>query len=356
MSFISPIPIAPGETIRESLEVLTMTQKELSIRLDISQKHMSSLLSGYSPITPEISIKLEQIIGGSVQFWLNLERNYQLSKLKIAEEGQCQKSLEYTKKFSCYVELAKAGFVKPVRKAEEKMKELLNFFRLPNFESLFELYPEVAYRNADNTLNRESLVAWLRCGDILAENIKLKPFNKKELESLIPSFKELTHCPESFGKKLQKLCAEVGVAVVFVPYFKNTKVNGATRWIHKNKHPLIQLNTKGASSDIFWFTFFHELGHVLKHGKTERFLESGSGLDIDTKKEKEADDFAEELLIPKNEFEEFINKNSPIKAQDIQIASIKWNIHPSIVRGRLAKRRIIRWSQFPEYRIQLKLS
>jgi len=355
MSFISPIAIPPGETIKDSLEYEKMTQKELALRLGMSEKHLVSILSGKSPVTAEVAQKLEKIIGGSAQFWLNTENSYQLSKLRLEDAKKKRGEVKKAKKFTCYGEIAKAGFVKASRKWEEKTEELLRFFKLPDFDNIYSLFPEVTYRNADDDIQKESLISWLRCGDILAEKQELQKYDRKKLESFIPRFKELTSCSGEFDKTLKDLCAEAGVAVVFVPYFKNTKVNGATRWIRKNKNPLIQLNTKGASSDIFWFTFFHELGHVLLHGKTERFLESANIVNIDSTKEKEADNFAEETLISRKEFEEF-SERFTITSENIRINSKKWNIHPSIVRGRLAKKGIIKYSQFQEHCIRLKMS
>ncbi len=351
MSFTLPIAIPPGETIKDSLEYAKMTQKELALRLDISEKHLISILSGNSPITAEMAIKLEKIIGGSAKFWMNSESSYQLTKLQLEEKNAFKKKEEIAKRFKCYSELVKYGFVKATRNISEKTEELLKFFKLPNFTNVFSLYPEVSYRNADESINKESLVSWLRCGDIFAEKLDLQKYDAKKLEVLIPQFKALTHCPEGFLSELQKMCAEVGVALVFVPYFKNTKVNGATRWIRKNQNPLIQLNAKGTLSDIFWFTFFHELGHVLKHRKSDRFIENGTI--IDEKKEQEADSFALESLIPSIEFESFVQQNIQITLEKIAEKSKKWGVDPSIIRGRLAKRKIIKWNQFPEYKISL---
>jgi Zn-dependent peptidase ImmA (M78 family) len=67
---------------------------------------------------------------------------------------------------------------------------------------------------------------------------------------------------------MQELCAGAGVAVVFVPALPKTGVSGATRWINSNK-ALIQLSLRYRTDDHLWFTFFHEAGHILLHGKKE---------------------------------------------------------------------------------------
>jgi len=59
---------------------------------------------------------------------------------------------------------------------------------------------------------------------------------------------------------------------------------------------LLLLSFRYLSDDQFWFTFFHELGHLLLHGETELFLED---LDASSDRyEKEANSFAESQIIP----------------------------------------------------------
>jgi len=158
--------------------------------------------------------------------------------------------------------------------------------------------------------------------------------------------------PEEFGKKLAEICASFGVAVALVPYFKRTYVDGATKWLNTD-NALIQLSLRGKYDDIFWFSFFHELGHILKHGKKEQFVE----FDYENKnafkgKEEEADDFACSTLVPKNEYSKFIKQNdfstSAIKAFAAEIA-----ISPGIVAGRLAHDRGD-WTQWSSLRNRLK--
>ncbi len=84
---------------------------------------------------------------------------------------------------------------------------------------------------------------------------------------------------------------EVGVALCFVPAVPGLGIHGATRWI--KGHPVIQLSLLWKCDDQLWFTLFHELGHVLLHGRKELFL-----LGEHTAAESEADDYASRLLIP----------------------------------------------------------
>jgi len=61
------------------------------------------------------------------------------------------------------------------------------------------------------------------------------------------------------------------VAIVFVPELPKLRVSDATRWLASNK-ALIQLSLRYKTDDHLWFTFFHDAGHILLHGKREMFL------------------------------------------------------------------------------------
>ena len=69
------------------------------------------------------------------------------------------------------------------------------------------------------------------------------------------------------------LCAHAGVAVVFVQELPNTGISGSTQWLTPTK-ALVQLSLRYKTDDQLWFTFFHEAGHILAHGKRQVFLET----------------------------------------------------------------------------------
>lgn len=85
--FLPTIAVPPGDSIRENMISLGMNQEELAARLGITTKHLSNVINGNSPVTYETAMKLESVIGGSVQFWMNLEINYQLDKSRLEQDS-----------------------------------------------------------------------------------------------------------------------------------------------------------------------------------------------------------------------------------------------------------------------------
>ncbi len=126
-----------------------------------------------------------------------------------------------------------------------------------------------------------------------------------------------------------------GVAFVVLPHLKNSGVNGALKWINKEK-VILAINNRRKYADIFWFSLFHEIGHVLQRKITMLIV----GIDVEemdeTNKtlEREADDFARNSLLPMDHYSEFLSGKDLAEGAIRRFAN-KIDIHPGIVVGRL---------------------
>jgi HTH-type transcriptional regulator/antitoxin HigA len=349
LSYNPNFAIHPGQTLKDELEFLDLTQVELSQRTGLSEKHISQIINGADPITSDTAIKLEIALGTPATFWSNLQKNYDLTIARIAAEKRIAKEIEEAKKFTCYSELVALGCIEKATNWKTKTENLLKFFGVNSFSYIRNIKP-IAFRQAPGIFNEYSLAAWLRCGDLEVQKIQTKEFDRKKIKEIVPELRKLTLLPEDFGRKLQELCSAVGIAIVYTPYFKNTRVNGATRFI--GNKAVIQLNTKGTFSDIFWFTFFHELGHILLHGIKGEFIDYQKEEKEKDKKEKEADDFAAESLIPSNYYKKLLGKK-PLDRIEVEIFAKSIGINRGIVLGRLAHEGKAQWKKIAHLRNRL---
>ena len=158
--------------------------------------------------------------------------------------------------------------------------------------------------------------------------------------------------PSDFFSQLQSLCLEAGVKVVFTPCLPKAPINGSTRWL--NDTPLIQLTDRYKRNDVFWFTFFHEAGHILLHGKKEIFLENIDYPDKLTKKELEADDFAVKWTFSENEEKEVLEAES-LDIEMIRSFAEKFNTHPAIILGRFQHKKFLPFSVGRELIVPIKI-
>jgi HTH-type transcriptional regulator / antitoxin HigA len=136
---------------------------------------------------------------------------------------------------------------------------------------------------------------------------------------------------------MKRLCSLVGVAVVVVPEITGCRASGATRWLAPHK-AVLQLSVRHKRDDHLWFSFFHELGHILLHGKRDQFIEDGSP--AEDPKEREADRFASDTLIPSRYAAELASITSLAAIQDF---AERIGVAPGIVVGRLQHDGIIRY-------------
>lgn len=350
--FVPNYAISPGEILADELELRSMKQKELSKRTGLSEKHIISILKAKSAITPETAIKFERAIGMPADYWLNLESNYQETKARLAEEEKLQADLDWVKRVP-FNEMAKLGWLNKQSSAKDKLVELLQFFGIASVDQWQEVWPKVsvAYRqNQKHEVSPEAVSAWLRQGEVEAKQIPCAEFNKEKFRFALDTIRGLTDTgPETFVPAMRQACAEAGVAVVLVPSLPKTGVSGATRWVHSN--PIIQLSLRYRSNDHFWFTFFHEAGHILLHGKKELFLEYQNGLDDE--KEQEANQYAQNELVPDKAMNSFIVAGSFTKASIISFAK-EIGIAPGIVVGQLQHRGLIAYTAHNELKQRFK--
>jgi len=144
-------------------------------------------------------------------------------------------------------------------------------------------------------------------------------------------------------------CASAGVAVVLVPELPRQRVCGATRWLSSDR-ALLQLSLFYKRDDHFWFSFFHEAGHILLHGKREIFVEQSKT--IKEKGEEGANQFASDYLIPPNEYAMFCSNGDFSKASIIDFAN-EIEISPSIVAGRLQHDKFVGFNERNDLHVRL---
>lgn len=79
------IAVHPGEILLELLEQNQLTQSELARHLHVTQAKINEICRGKRGITPDMAMKLGKAFGQSASFWLNLQKNWELSQLDEAD-------------------------------------------------------------------------------------------------------------------------------------------------------------------------------------------------------------------------------------------------------------------------------
>jgi HTH-type transcriptional regulator / antitoxin HigA len=342
--------VPPGETLAELLDDQNMTQTELARRMGVSLKHVNQIVKGAAPISPEVALGLEKVVGPSSSFWLTREALYQGKLAELAEREDLQVAVAWAAKFPIS-ELKKLGFIPGTAKGVEIVVHLLRFLGLAQPRQWTD--PSAAYRKSKAfESDPHALSAWLRLAELRAAKIECAPYDQDCFLDALHEIRHLTCLdPEEWEPKLVQLCADAGVAVVVVDTFKGARANGATRWLSPTK-ALIQLSLRYKWEDVFWFTFFHEAGHVALHRKKDAFVEVPQSKrdPAIARLEEEADRFASRILIPQR----FERRLRALSLEDVPAFAEQLGVAPAIVVGRLQHDGILPYTRGHNFRRQFE--
>ena len=345
------IAFHPGRTLADKLEELGMGPKEFAIRTGKPEKTIIAVLKGASSITPEMAVLFEQVLHIPAHFWLNKQRNYDEFLARQAYEKVLDESSTWVQCFP-YKKMVELGWIAPKKSLPEQAQTLLAFFGVSTHLAweAYYLHPKlkVSFRiSLAHTKAPHAISAWLRQGELQAETVRVGTYVEKKLISSLPLLKALmVDHPQNLFQQIQQICGEAGVKVVHTPCLPQAPIHGCTRWIKDN--PLIQLTGRYKRNDIFWFTFFHEIGHILLHGKKEIFLENTNYEGEDKQKENEADDFAVKWTFSKQQEQKMVDYGI-FTLEDIARFAQSYQTHPAMIIGRLRYRGLVPHSYGAEF-------
>ena len=332
---ISSLAIPPGNYLREVLEEFGWSQADLAQRTGCPTQTVAGLIAGAEQLTPDIARQLDKATGVPAHIWSRLEFKYRLTLALQAEKARAR--------LFPFTELARLGLVPRTRARQERLESLRRFFGV---ESLLELEGVGAYnpvfRQSGGDINHEALAAWLRAGSLLADSIDSGLFDEERLQKSLPKLRALSRSddPHEMISDLKRILKDCGVALIVIPHFKGARITGATFW-QEGRGPVLMMSLRGGWADIFWFSLFHELGHILLHPRGATFIEGKGVFPQQDRQEQEADDFARKTLIPQADFEGFVAAGNFSTGQVAAFAD-RVGIAPGIVVGRLQHEGVIR--------------
>jgi HTH-type transcriptional regulator/antitoxin HigA len=271
-----------------------MSQKEFSGRMDMSEKHISRLINGKVELSHDVALRLESVFGIPAKFWNNLEAIYREQEARVREELDLEYDEEIASKMP-YTKCAGLGWIPKAQSIKEKVYNLRSYFEVANLRALESLkVPGIAFRKASSSISSDySLAMWAQKARIEARNIPTDPVDVKQLTQIVSKIRSLTTTePTYFCEEIRALLAKCGVALVFLPQISGSFLHGAT--FYDGAHIVLGLTVRGKYADKFWFSLFHEIGHIVCGHISDNS-------DDYEENEKEADRFAQDTLIPANQ-------------------------------------------------------
>jgi HTH-type transcriptional regulator/antitoxin HigA len=329
----------PGEFLREEIEARDWSQQELADILDRPPRLVSEIIAGKRAITPETAKGLGEAFGTSPDYWMNLESQYQLSKVTVPNDNVARKAHLYTQ-FPVR-EMLRRGWVRASESIEVMEQRFCEFFDISNITAT----PQLSYSAKKTHVTADTTplqLAWLFRVRAIANQQVVPVYSKAKLISSVEKLRALIQAPEEV-RHAPRILAETGVRLVFVESLAGSKMDGACFWLDSTK-PVIGMTLRFDRIDNFWFVLRHEIEHVLREdGKAEN--QAVIDTDIGDSKgdfpefEHRANAAGADFCVPTNELDDFIARVQPYFSEErILRFAQRIQVHPGLVVGQLQRR------------------
>lgn len=334
----------PGYYIAEVIEDMGISQAEFATRLGTTPKTLSTLINGQISLSNDLAMKLSAMLGTSAEVWLNLQKGFDEKKIEIQAAKDKDEQVEIVNLID-YSFFEKVAGLPPTKDISERIGNLCKYLRVANLKIL--LHPDflVNFRTGVSDFQIKNMInsrAWLQTAINCSQGIQTQRFNAEKLKSYLPELRSMTvQKPEVFMPRMREIFADCGVAFVLLPTLKNSGVNGAVKWI-SNERVVLAINNRRLYADVFWFSLFHEIRHVLQQKVKTVFVscKEKEMMEINSALEDDADKFARDFLIPRVAMQKFNPSNYITDAEIVSFAE-SIGIHPGIVVGRLQHDKLI---------------
>ncbi len=346
---IPAVIVSPGEILRAELEAREMTQKDLAMIMGRPEQMISEIINAKKQITPDTAIDLEQALGISAQFWLNLESAYQLH---LAQHHARDEAIARRARLFSLLPLkkmARRGWLDLSGPADEIEHVVERFLGL----SPLDQEPALATRFRYSTIREPhmlALLAWVRRVEQLAGQPVAGSFSKDGLQGGIADLLRCAARAEDVARVPAMLDA-LGVQMVVLPHLGHTYLDGAACLVAG--HPVLAMTLRHDRVDSFWFTLLHEIAHLLEDDAPS-YLDvlpspgdgnGATGSEAWSAEEASANRRATDWLTPPQAWADFVEETEPyFSLERIEAFAQSLGRHPGIILGRLMHDQKVKFS------------
>lgn len=300
----------PGKLLLSEIGRLDMKQKELALRTGVSEKHISTIINGTKGISASFARKLDVALGTKSGTWAKLQAEYDHYMAQLEEEnGITEDEFSILKSMHEIVDFfLDEGIMHNHCGDSEKVIQLREILRVNNLSVIPQITYNAAYRaqvKTSTSVDPYVLFAWLRLCEMYTERVSLDtPYSRELLMGSIAEIKEVLfeQDPNEAIRKLKGILAKCGIVFEVVRHFRGAPVQGIIKPTEEGT-VILCLTIRGKKADRFWFTLFHEMGHLVNGDLNTRFVDFNS---VQSESEAKADLFARDTLIDPDLFRSFV--------------------------------------------------
>lgn len=86
-------PVPPGKTLEAEMKARDLSANALALKLHVPANRISDIVRNKRAITAETALRLGRAFGNSADFWLSLQKNYDLALAKRTHEEDIKKEV-----------------------------------------------------------------------------------------------------------------------------------------------------------------------------------------------------------------------------------------------------------------------
>lgn len=329
----------PGDSVLSAMRRRGVSAEALSRRLAGGMTQLRDLMSGLGAIDDDTADALSGMLGGSAIFWKTRQAKYQEALTHAVNQLSDEDANAWLDRIPAPG--SKGRVTAKTRRVE--LERRLAYFGVSTLKSWDARYGphqrQTRFRRSLAFTQHDGATSmWLREGELDANLRQTAVWSSDALRARLNQIRALSRIskPSRFMPPLVKLLADAGVALVVVKAPKGCRASGASRMIAPDK-AMILMSFRHRADDHFWFTLFHEIGHLLLH-EASSFVDA-DGMVGDDACEQEANDFAASMIVPNNREAELLGL-SPDDAS-IRRFAVSLGVAPGLILGQLQHRDIV---------------
>tara|TARA_R110000868_G_scaffold182711_3_gene423764 strand:+ start:1825 stop:2919 length:1095 start_codon:yes stop_codon:yes gene_type:complete len=332
----------PGILIKDELDATPdLNQRKLAKELDVQPSFLNEIIKGKRPVTADIAILLEKVLGISADYWMKFQSQYEIDKARVK-----QKNIRKVRNIELWSIIKEYVPVRYFRKhkylnddIESDIKTIKNIYEVETIDSLVSNFSRDAYayyRKSDKLkIDEKNMFAWSSLAQYEAKNQKTNTFNFDNLNQLCINLNSIFYKNSETPERVKAVLNQFGIKMLLIDKLEKTPIDGFSFWSEKN--PAIALTLRYNRIDNFAFTILHEIGHIdlhLRNDKDRKFMDLTRKQNLD-KCEMEADNYAQEKLISKDIWQNILDNHLPLNDEKINALADKYGINPAILLGRI---------------------
>lgn len=333
----------PGVLIKDELDATpNLNQRALAKELGVQPSFLNEIIKGKRPITADIAILLEKALGISADYWMKFQSQYEIDRARVKQKNI--KKLRNIEIWGIIKDYVPVRYFKKhtylIDELEADIKAIKNIYNVETVDELVASFSKdkfAYYRKSDKLkIDEKNMFAWSSLAQFEAKNQKANTFNFDNLNQLCIRLNELFHENSDTINRVQSLLNQFGVKMVLIDKLEKTPIDGFSFW--SNKNPVIALTLRHSRIDNFAFTVMHEIGHIdlhLRNDRNKKFMDLTKKKNVD-QCEKEADNYAQEALIPKPIWQNILDNHLPLDDDKIIALGTEYGINPAILLGRVS--------------------